>query len=111
MTNLRTGRNPLAACAPGTVSSVVDRPSAYPEMEIKMDEEKPWWQSTEPFPIFRPWWRAALFAGAILWLVLFNIFYIGGGASNNWLGITSVVPIFVLLVEALVRMARSGRHP
>ena len=53
--------------------------------------------------LFSPWWRMAWLAGSILWAVGFNVAYISTGATNEWLGVVSVVPLMALLVDVIVR--------
>ena len=56
--------------------------------------------------LFSPWWRVAWFVGGILWAVGFNVAYISAGATNEWLGVVSVVPLMALLVDFFVRERR-----
>lgn len=56
--------------------------------------------------LFSPWWAVVWFVAAIVWLVGLNILYIEGGATNNWLGFISIVPIWSHLTFVVVRSAR-----
>ncbi|MGV8913360.1 MAG: hypothetical protein ACOH14_12175 [Rhodoglobus sp.] len=53
-----------------------------------------------------PWWAVVWFVAAIVWLVGFNILYIAGGATNDWLGFISIVPIWSHTTYVVVRSAR-----
>jgi hypothetical protein len=48
-----------------------------------------------------PWWRMVWLIGGLVWAVAFNVIYVTTGATQEWLGITSVVPIAALLVDVL----------
>ena len=56
--------------------------------------------------LFSPWWRVAWLVGGILWAVGFNVAYISSGASAEWLGVVSVVPLMALLVDVMIRERR-----
>jgi len=60
--------------------------------------------------LFSPWWRVAWLVGGILWAVGFNLAYISSGATNEWLGVVSVVPLMALLVDVMVRDRRWRRR-
>ncbi|WP_341954102.1 hypothetical protein [Salinibacterium sp. TMP30] len=48
-----------------------------------------------------PWWRMVWLVGGLVWAVVFNVIYVSTGATQEWLGIASVVPIAALLVDVL----------
>ncbi len=53
-----------------------------------------------------PWWRLAWFLGSIVWCIVLNYFYISGGASNESLGIFSILPIFAFAADSTMRARR-----
>jgi hypothetical protein len=55
-----------------------------------------------------PWWRLLWFLGAVAWCIALNAVFIGGGGSNQWLGLASVAPIIAFLVDQLRR--NGARH-
>ena len=55
-----------------------------------------------------PWWRLVWLIGGVVWAVVFNVIYVTTGATQEWLGIVSVIPIAVLLVD-LLRVERLER--
>ena len=59
-----------------------------------------------------PWWRMAWLIGGLVWAVVFNVIYVTTGATQEWLGIASVVPIAALLVDVLrvERLERAAEH-
>lgn len=59
--------------------------------------------------VFKPWWRTALIIGAVAWLVVLNLVIIVGNGDPNWLGPASVVPVFALVADLLIRDAKSRR--
>lgn len=56
--------------------------------------------------LFRPWWRAAWFIGAVAWAVAFNLAWIGDAEVMNTWGFVSVIPIFAFTADVLVRERR-----
>jgi len=50
-----------------------------------------------------PWWRLAWFLLAIAWCIALNTVFILGGASNQWVGVASVIPLFAFVVDQFVR--------
>jgi hypothetical protein len=48
-----------------------------------------------------PWWRMVWLIGGLVWAVVFNVIYVTTGATQEWLGVASVVPIAALLVDVL----------
>ena len=56
--------------------------------------------------LFRPWWRAAWFIGAVAWAVAFNLAWIGDADVMNTWGFVSVIPIFAFTADVLVRERR-----
>jgi len=59
-----------------------------------------------------PWWRMVWLIGGVIWAVVFNVLYVTGGGSQEWLGIASVIPIAALLVDVLrvERMERAAEQ-
>jgi hypothetical protein len=59
-----------------------------------------------------PWWRMVWLIGGVIWAVVFNVLYVTGNGSQEWLGIASVVPIAALLVDVLrvERMERAAEQ-
>lgn len=55
-----------------------------------------------------PWWRLLWLIGGLVWAVVFNVIYVTTGATQEWLGIASVIPIAALLVD-LLRIERLER--
>lgn len=55
-----------------------------------------------------PWWRLVWLIGGVIWAVVFNILYVTGDGTQEWLGIASVIPIAALLVD-LLRVERLER--
>jgi hypothetical protein len=55
-----------------------------------------------------PWWRLLWLIGGVVWAVALNVIYVTTGASQEWLGIASVIPIAALLVD-LLRVERLER--
>lgn len=55
-----------------------------------------------------PWWRLVWLIGGIIWAVIFNVLYVTGDGTQEWLGIASVVPIAALLLD-LLRIERMER--
>ncbi|EPR76574.1 hypothetical protein ADILRU_1059 [Leifsonia rubra CMS 76R] len=55
-----------------------------------------------------PWWRLVWLIGGVVWAVALNVIYVTTGASQEWLGIASVIPIAALLVD-LLRVERLER--
>jgi hypothetical protein len=90
-----------------------------------MDETTPA-NATEPTPqpeqpsavktrirqLTTPWWRMVWFIGGLAWAVVFNVIYVTAGATQEWLGIASVIPIAALLVDILriERLARAAEQ-
>jgi hypothetical protein len=60
--------------------------------------------------LFLPWWRVALLVASILWLIGLNVAYSGGGAKSEWLGLLSVIPIWALTIDVLVRDVRRRKQ-
>ncbi len=60
--------------------------------------------------LFLPWWRVALLVASTLWLIGLNVAYIGGGAKSEWLGLLSVIPIWALAIDVLVRDVRRRKE-
>lgn len=60
--------------------------------------------------LFSPWWRSGLFAASTLWLIGLNIAYIDGDATNEWLGLLSIIPIWPFTIDALVRDMRRRKQ-
>jgi hypothetical protein len=52
------------------------------------------------------------FIGGLAWAVVFNVIYVTTGATQEWLGIASVIPIAALLVDILriERLARAAEQ-
>ena len=59
-----------------------------------------------------PWWRMVWLIGGLVWAVVFNVIYVTGDGTQEWLGIASVVPIAALLVDVLrvERMERAAEQ-
>jgi hypothetical protein len=59
-----------------------------------------------------PWWRMVWLIGGLVWAVVFNVLYVIGDGSQEWLGIASVIPIAALLVDVLrvERMERAAEQ-
>ncbi|EAR24872.1 hypothetical protein A20C1_06311 [marine actinobacterium PHSC20C1] len=55
-----------------------------------------------------PWWRLVWLIGGVIWAVVFNVLYVTGDGTQEWLGIASVIPIAALLVD-LLRVERLER--
>jgi hypothetical protein len=60
--------------------------------------------------LFLPWWRIALLVASTLWLIGLNVAYNGGGAKSEWLGLLSVIPIWALTIDVLVRDVRRRKQ-
>jgi len=48
-----------------------------------------------------PWWRLLWLIGGLVWAVVLNVIYVTTGGTLEWLGVASVVPIALLLVDVL----------
>ena len=48
-----------------------------------------------------PWWRMVWLIGGVVWAVVFNVLYVTGNGTQVWLGIASVIPLALLLVDVL----------
>tara|TARA_R110002051_G_scaffold309285_1_gene381776 strand:+ start:2527 stop:2772 length:246 start_codon:yes stop_codon:yes gene_type:complete len=59
---------------------------------------------------FSPWWAVVWFVASIVWAVWLNILYIQGGATNDWLGFISIVPIWSFVAYVMVRSARRRKR-
>ncbi|MBH0053522.1 hypothetical protein I6E74_04965 [Salinibacterium sp. SWN139] len=55
-----------------------------------------------------PWWRLVWLIGGLVWAVVFNVIYVTSGGTQEWLGVASVVPIALLLLD-LLRVERLER--
>lgn len=58
-----------------------------------------------------PWWRLPLFLAAIVWLVGLNAIDLADGASDQWLGPVSVVPVHLFAVDVFIRSSRGDKGP
>ena len=60
--------------------------------------------------LFTPWWRSALLIASVIWAVVFAFAAMTTFASlRETLGIVSSVPLWALLIDALIRDARGSR--
>ncbi|QYH35569.1 hypothetical protein [Salinibacterium sp. M195] len=55
-----------------------------------------------------PWWRLVWLIGGVVWAVVFNVLYVTGDGTQEWLGVVSVIPIAALLLD-LLRIERMDR--
>jgi len=57
-----------------------------------------------------PWWAVVWFVASIVWLIGFNILYIEGGATNEWWGIISIIPVWSFTAYVIVSGARRRKR-
>ena len=74
-------------------------PAATPKEPARAT--KPSIAATRIRQLMTPWWRLLWLVGGLVWAVIFNVIYVTTGGTQEWLGIASVVPIALLLVDVL----------
>ena len=55
------------------------------------------------FHLLTPWWRGALFFGAIAWGIAFNIAYFVTEPRIEFLGVVSLIPMFMVIIAQQAR--------
>lgn len=73
--------------------------------ENKAEDHQPRADSGVQF-LLAPWWRLLWLIGAIVWCIVLNINFISNGASNEWIGAVSVVPLLAFVVDVFLRDRR-----
>ena len=55
------------------------------------------------FHLLTPWWRGALFFGAIAWGIAFNVAYFLIEPRIEFLGVVSLIPMFMVIIAQQAR--------
>ncbi|MGV8851169.1 MAG: hypothetical protein ACOH1M_01210 [Rhodoglobus sp.] len=90
----------------------MDESTPSNETKPALPAERPSAARTRIRQLTTPWWRLLWLIGGLVWAVVFNVIYVVSGATQEWLGIASVIPIAALLLDLLrvERLERAAEH-